>query len=196
MGKEITNALRLRVQELMSVGNEEIQGNQEYISHIFKKRNQVQMYMPVKVPNYTDFYSSMEHATNVGTMFRDPDNALLPNWKHIPVGYHGRASSIVPSGVSIHRPKGQRKDPNKDAPEFGPSTRLDFELEMAFITGRSTQLGQNVPADKAEEFIFGFVLFNDWSARDIQQWEYVPLELQAYGLDCKSAIGESNGEWM
>lgn len=175
LGKEITNALRLRVQELMSVGNDEIQGNQEYISHIFKKRNHVQMYMPVKVPNYTDFYSSMEHATNVGTMFRDPENALLPNWKHIPVGYHGRASSIIPSGVSIHRPKGQRKDPNKDAPEFGPSTRLDFELEMAFITGRRTELGQSVPADRAEEFIFGFVLFNDWSARDIQQWEYVPL---------------------
>ncbi len=175
LGKTITNALRIKVQELMSVTNEEIQGSQEYISYIFKKRAQVQMFMPVQVPNYTDFYSSMEHATNVGTMFRDPENALLPNWKHIPVGYHGRASSIIPSGVNIHRPKGQRKDPNKEMPEFGPTTRLDFELEMAFITGRTTELGQNVPAGKAEDYIFGFVLFNDWSARDIQQWEYVPL---------------------
>lgn len=133
------------------------------------------MHMPVKVPNYTDFYSSEEHATNVGTMFRDPDNALLPNWKHIPVGYHGRASSIVPSGVDIHRPKGQTKAPDADKPSFGPCKRMDFELEMAFITGKENGLGNGVSTDNAEEFIFGFVLFNDWSARDIQVWEYVPL---------------------
>jgi fumarylacetoacetase len=108
-------------------------------------------------------------------MFRDPENALLPNWKHLPVGYHGRASSIVVSGTPIHRPKGQFKDPDMESPVFGPSRRLDFELELAFITGKSTKLGDSVEVGEAEEYIFGFVLFNDWSARDIQAWEYVPL---------------------
>lgn len=124
--------------------------------------------------DYTDFYSSIEHATNVGKMFRDPDNALLPNWKHLPVGYHGRSSSIILSGEDIHRPKGQTKPPEGD-PVYGPSQRMDFELEMAFIVGKSTEIGDQVPADEAMDHIFGMVLFNDWSARDIQKWEYVPL---------------------
>ena len=111
----------------------------------------------------------------MGTMFRDPANALLPNWKHLPVGYHGRASSIVPSGVNIHRPMGQTKPPEAESPVFGPTKRLDFELEMAFITGKATSLGERVSTASAEDHIFGFVLFNDWSARDIQVWEYVPL---------------------
>jgi len=138
-------------------------------------RKEAEMLLPVKIGDYTDFYSSMEHATNVGKMFRDPENALLPNWKHLPVGYHGRASSIIPSGVNIHRPKGQFKDPDMESPSFGPSRRMDFELELAFITGKSTKLGDSVSTDDAEDYIFGFVLFNDWSARDIQAWEYVPL---------------------
>jgi len=130
--------------------------------------------MPVDVRDYTDFYSSIEHATNVGKMFRDPENALLPNWKHIPVGYHGRASSIVVSGVDIHRPMGQTK-PTDDAPIYGPSQRLDFELEMGFVIGKPTKVGCRISTADAENHIFGLALFNDWSARDIQKWEYVPL---------------------
>ncbi|PKP02367.1 MAG: fumarylacetoacetase [Bacteroidetes bacterium HGW-Bacteroidetes-9] len=133
------------------------------------------MQMPVKVTDYTDFYSSIEHATNVGMMFRDPANALLPNWRHLPVGYHGRASSIVVSGTTIHRPKGQTMPQGADKPVFGPSKMFDFELEMAFVVGRSTNLGDSVKVSEAEDYIFGFLLFNDLSARDIQAWEYVPL---------------------
>ena len=131
--------------------------------------------MPVYVGDYTDFYSSIEHATNVGKMFRDPANALLPNWKHIPVGYHGRASSIVVSGEPIRRPKGQTLPKEASTPVFGPSQRLDFELEMGFVCGKNTEMGEAVSTSEAEDYIFGLVLFNDWSARDIQKWEYVPL---------------------
>jgi fumarylacetoacetase len=133
------------------------------------------MLMPVRVGDYTDFYSSIDHATNVGTMFRDPNNALLPNWKHLPVGYHGRASSIFVSGHTFHRPKGQTKPADAELPVFGPSRLLDFELETAFIIGKPTENGESVSTQNAEEYIFGMVLFNDWSARDIQTWEYVPL---------------------
>jgi fumarylacetoacetase len=149
------------------------------------------MLLPVKIGDYTDFYSSIEHATNVGKMFRDPDNALLPNWKHLPVGYHGRASSIVVSGTPIHRPKGQFKDPDMEMPAFGPSRRLDFELEVAFITGKQTKLGDSISTEDAEDFIFGFVLFNDWSARDIQNWEYVPL-----GPFLGKSFGSSISPWV
>jgi len=131
--------------------------------------------MPVHIPNYTDFYSSIEHATNVGKMFRDPANALLPNWKHLPVGYHGRASSIVVSGTEINRPKGQTKPADSDQPVFGASAQLDFELEMAFIINQNTEMGESISTQDAENAIFGMVVFNDWSARDIQSWEYVPL---------------------
>ena len=131
--------------------------------------------MPVQIGDYTDFYSSREHATNVGTMFRDPANALLPNWLWIPVGYHGRASSVILSGQSIYRPKGQIKpDPQAD-PIFAPCRNLDFELETAFITYDGKPLGDSISTAEAEDFIFGMALFNDWSARDIQTWEYVPL---------------------
>jgi fumarylacetoacetase len=174
LGKSVTRRVREIVQELLKEDNEALREHQ-IRGKAMVNRKEAQMLMPVKVGDYTDFYSSMEHATNVGTMFRDPDNALLPNWKHIPVGYHGRASSIIPSGVPIHRPKGQFKDPDQDLPQFGPSRRLDFELELAFITGRQTKMGDSISTDEAEDFIFGFVLFNDWSARDIQAWEYVPL---------------------
>jgi fumarylacetoacetase len=133
------------------------------------------MHLPLHIGDYTDFYSSIEHATNVGTMFRDPANALLPNWKHLPVGYHGRASSIVISGTEVRRPNGQTKPVDAPAPVFGASKMLDFELEMAFVVGKNTQLGDSVSTSAAEDHIFGFMLFNDWSARDVQTWEYVPL---------------------
>ncbi|SFI47479.1 fumarylacetoacetase [Halpernia frigidisoli] len=174
LGKPVTNAVRLRLQELFSE-NSSLSKDEKSIADCFFDLDQVQMMMPVHVPNYTDFYSSIEHATNVGAMFRDPENALLPNWKHIPVGYHGRASSIVISGVEIFRPKGQTKPVGADSPIFGPSQQLDFELEMGFIVNENTEMGDSISVEKAEDSIFGMVLFNDWSARDIQSWEYVPL---------------------
>ncbi|MFI5141035.1 MAG: fumarylacetoacetase [Bacteroidia bacterium] len=173
LGKEVTRKVRDRVSELLSSNNTELQ-NSPNKDQIFKKQNNVQMLMPVHIGDYTDFYSSIDHATNVGKMFRDPENALLPNWKHLPVGYHGRASSICVSGHSFHRPKGQMK-PTDAPPVFGPCKLLDFELETAFIIGKQTQMGESISTEKADDYIFGMVLFNDWSARDIQTWEYVPL---------------------
>jgi fumarylacetoacetase len=174
LGKVTTKKIRERVQDLLLADNEKLRDH-SIRGKVMVSRKEAEMLLPVKIGDYTDFYSSIEHATNVGTMFRDPDNALLPNWKHLPVGYHGRASSIIPSGVPIHRPKGQFKDADMDKPAFGPSRRLDFELELAFITGKQTKLGDSISTSEAEDYIFGFVLFNDWSARDIQAWEYVPL---------------------
>ena len=175
LGKSKTNALRERIASLMNVSNVELQNNDLHKNTVLLEIKKVQMCLPVRIENYTDFYSSIEHATNVGTMFRDPANALLPNWKHIPIGYHGRASSIIVSGTNFHRPKGQTKGPNDEIPKFGATQQLDFELEMGFIVGKETNLGDSVTTDKADEYIFGMVLFNDWSARDIQSWEYVPL---------------------
>jgi fumarylacetoacetase len=175
LGKPVTNALRERVSDLLNINNAELKDNATVRAKALVKQSDAEMLMPVFVPNYTDFYSSKEHATNVGIMFRDPANALLPNWKHLPIGYHGRASSIVVSGTPIHRPKGQTKADDAPAPSFGPCKLLDFELEIAFITGKSTNLGESVTTAQADEHIFGVVLFNDWSARDIQKWEYVPL---------------------
>lgn len=175
LGKSKTNALRERIADLMNVNNTELQNNDKDKNAVLLDNTKVQMCLPVRIENYTDFYSSIEHATNVGTMFRDPANALLPNWKHIPIGYHGRASSIIVSGTNFHRPKGQTKGPNDESPKFGPTQQLDFELEMGFIVGKETALGDSVTTDKADEYIFGMVVFNDWSARDIQSWEYVPL---------------------
>lgn len=175
MGKQITNHLRERISELLQTTNNELQNHKELHFLVFKKQSDVKMLMPVHIGDYTDFYSSIDHATNVGTMFRDPANALLPNWKHLPVGYHGRASSICVSGHSFHRPKGQQKPADSELPVFGPSKLLDIELETAFIIGKSTKMGDSVSTANADEYIFGMVLFNDWSARDIQTWEYVPL---------------------
>jgi fumarylacetoacetase len=175
LGKAKTNAVRRFIQELFSADNLDLQSNEEAKSLALFSLEEVEMKMPVFVGDYTDFYSSIEHATNVGVMFRDPANALLPNWRHLPVGYHGRSSSIVVSGTNIHRPKGQTK-PQEDQPAvFGPTKQLDFELEMAFITSGETPLGSSVSVEKARDYIFGLVLFNDLSARDIQKWEYVPL---------------------
>lgn len=175
MGKKTTSVVRNRIMELFSENCDELKTDMETRKMALIPAGDVEMLMPVEVGDYTDFYSSIEHATNVGKMFRDPDNALLPNWKHIPVGYHGRSSSIVVSGTNIYRPMGQTRADDADAPSFGPSRLLDFELEMAFITSGSTQLGDHIPVEEAEEHIFGMVLFNDLSARDIQKWEYMPL---------------------
>lgn len=136
---------------------------------------EAKMLLPITIGDYTDFYSSKEHAYNVGVMFRGPENALMPNWKHIPIGYHGRSSSIFVSGTPVVRPKGQTRPDDSLPPVFGPSKQLDFELEMAFVVGTGNANGDNIPVDKAEEHIFGLMVFNDWSARDIQKWEYVPL---------------------
>lgn len=173
-GKATGRLLRNRLSELLQEDNEELKSHYSLGSFLFDQAD-VQMCLPVQIGDYTDFYSSEQHAYNVGCMFRDPDNALLPNWKHIPVGYHGRSSSIIESGVTIHRPKGQQKPNEQDPPVFGPCKLLDFELEMAFITCGENALGESISTDDAEDHIFGLVLFNDWSARDIQKWEYVPL---------------------
>lgn len=174
LGKTCTRSVRLRLSELLSADNSELKDNEARFKALVPMAD-VQMLMPVQVGDYTDFYSSEQHARNVGTMFRDPDNALLPNWKHMPVGYHGRASSIVVSGTPVHRPKGQILLEGATAPVLSASQRMDFELEMAFITGHGSELGSPIPIDEAEKYIFGLVIFNDWSARDIQKWEYVPL---------------------
>ena len=137
--------------------------------------HEVSMHLPIEVQGYTDFYSSKEHATNVGSMFRDPENALLPNWLHIPIAYNGRASTVVVSGTPIRRPLGQIKLPNADAPVFSACRKLDFELEMGAIVGCSSAMGETLTVEQAREALFGYVLLNDWSARDIQAWEYVPL---------------------
>lgn len=174
-GPKFWSALRQELSYLFNIENEELQGLEDVKKLALFPIEKVTMHLPVEVGDYTDFYSSIEHATNVGIMFRDPKNALLPNWKHIPVGYHGRSSSIVVSGAQIHRPKGQTKADDAENPSFGPTKLFDFELEMAFITGKKTALGESIPVDQAENAIFGMVLFNDLSARDIQRWEYVPL---------------------
>lgn len=190
LGKPVTNAVRLKIQELLLEGSI-LSKDEKTIEEAFYDLDQVKMMMPVHIPNYTDFYSSIEHATNVGKMFRDPENALLPNWKHLPVGYHGRASSIVVSGTEINRPKGQMKPADADKPVFGPCKQLDFELEMAFIVNKNTEMGESISTKEAEDAIFGMVVFNDWSARDIQSWEYVPL-----GPFLAKNFGSSVSPWV
>ena len=174
-GRKTWRLVRNRLAELFDENNAKLRDNAEHRDIIIFEIDVIEMLLPVQIGDYTDFYSSKEHATNVGMMFRDPENALLPNWLHLPVGYHGRSSTIVPSGVSVHRPKGQTLPNGVTDPIFGPSKLVDFELEMAFITTDANIMGDSVTVDEAEEYIFGMVLFNDWSARDIQKWEYVPL---------------------
>ncbi len=174
-GKTGTRRLRNRLSKLFEVGHKDLQQNQHHVDQVLISADQVEMLMPVEIGDYTDFYSSREHATNVGTMFRDPNNALLPNWLWIPVGYHGRSSSVVVSGKDFHRPKGQIKPAPDADPIYAPCQRLDFELEMGFITYDGKPLGDSISTEEAEDYIFGMCLFNDWSARDIQTWEYVPL---------------------
>ena len=171
LGKSITNNVRLIIQKELSDSSSVLRNQ----SNLLINQSDVEMHLPLKIGDYTDFYSSIEHATNIGSMFRDPSNPLLPNWKHIPVGYHGRVSSIVVSGIDIYRPKGQVLLPDKKTPSFQLSSRVDFELEMGFVIGKNSNLGESISTSEAEDYIFGKVLFNDWSARDIQKWEYVPL---------------------
>ncbi len=174
LGKEVTNEFRNYTSNLLRSDNAELR-DREDVDKMLVDQKEATMLMPVRIRDYTDFYSSEQHAFNVGSMFRDPDNALLPNWKHLPVGYHGRASSIIISDTPIKRPKGQTRADGQEMPAFGASRLLDFELEMGFITCKENPLGSSISTAEAENYIFGFVLFNDWSARDIQKWEYVPL---------------------
>ncbi|WP_291136660.1 fumarylacetoacetase [Flavobacterium sp. UBA7663] len=174
-GKKTWRLVRNRLAELFDENNPKLRDNNEHREVVIFSVADIEMLLPVQIGDYTDFYSSKEHATNVGKMFRDPENALLPNWLHIPVGYHGRSSTIVPSGIPVHRPYGQTLPNGETTPVFGPSRLVDFELETAFITTDANLMGEPIPVEEAEEHIFGMVLFNDWSARDIQKWEYVPL---------------------
>lgn len=175
LGKGMWRAVRNRISEIFDANNETLKNNEAHRKAIMFAINEVEMQLPVFIGDYTDFYSSREHATNVGMMFRDPNNALLPNWLHIPVGYHGRSSTIVPSGVPVKRPLGQTLPKGETQPVFGESKRVDFELETAFITTDANRMGERIAIETAEDHIFGMVLLNDWSARDIQTWEYVPL---------------------
>ncbi|WP_457616928.1 fumarylacetoacetase [Lutibacter sp.] len=174
-GRKTWRLVRNRIADVFDAKNPKLRDNKAHRDIIIFDVNEVEMLLPIDVGDYTDFYSSKEHATNVGVMFRGKDNALMPNWLHIPVGYHGRASSIVVSGTPIHRPYGQTLPQGESTPVFGPSKLVDMEVETAFITTAANHLGEPIPVDEAEEYIFGMVLFNDWSARDIQKWEYVPL---------------------
>jgi fumarylacetoacetase len=174
-GKKTWRMVRNRIGDLFEMNNPKLRDNSQHRDIIIFNIDEVEMQLPVQIGDYTDFYSSREHATNVGKMFRDPENALLPNWLHIPVGYHGRSSTIIPSGINIHRPMGQTVPNGDSQPVFGPSRLVDFELEMGFITTDANIMGENIPINEAEDYIFGMVMLNDWSARDIQKWEYVPL---------------------
>lgn len=174
LGKQVTRDVRGEISDIFNAEND-LEKNNTELKEALMNINEVEMLLPMEIRDYTDFYSSEQHAFNVGCLFRDPDNALMPNWKHIPVGYHGRASSIIPSGLDFHRPKGQKKPPTAEVPVFGQSNLLDFELETAFFTYEGKPLGDSISTEEADDYIFGMALLNDWSARDIQGWEYVPL---------------------
>ena len=174
-GKLAVRELRNVLSALLLSDNSFLRDKSELHDSFLYTHDSVEMLLPINIGDYTDFYSSKEHATNVGVMFRDPANALLPNWLWIPVGYHGRASSVVVSGTDFHRPKGQIKPNDDEDPIFSASRQIDFELEMGFITFDGKPLGDSISVAEADDYIFGLCLFNDWSARDIQKWEYVPL---------------------
>ncbi len=171
LGRPVSRRLREILQQELTQTNSALHKN---VDPVLVPQADARMHLPVAIGDYTDFYSSLEHATNVGKLFR-PDNPLLPNWKHLPVAYHGRASSIVVSGMPIRRPSGQILPEGTSVPVFGPSRALDYELELGFIIGKNSGMGVPVSVEEAEEYVFGCVLFNDWSARDIQRWEYQPL---------------------
>jgi fumarylacetoacetase len=173
LGKNAWSSLRAQLSALLRVDNPLLKDQKTLVAKVLIR--DFVSHLPMKVQGYTDFYSSKEHATNAGSMFRDPKNALLPNWLHIPIGYNGRASSVVVSGTNVKRPNGQLKLPDQDQPIFAPCRKLDFELETAFVVGQGNALGEPISVQNAEDHIYGMVLLNDWSARDIQQWEYVPL---------------------
>ena len=175
LGPKIWSKTRARISELLRHDHPELRDNPELRQRALVPMADVKLHLPIAIAGYTDFYSSKEHATNVGVMFRGKDNALQPNWLHMPIGYNGRASTVVVSGTRVKRPRGQLKPPNVDLPSFGPCKRLDFELEMGVVVGQPSRMGEMLTEAQAEEMIFGFTILNDWSARDIQQWEYVPL---------------------
>jgi fumarylacetoacetase len=175
LGPKVWSATRARISELLRSDHPELRDNRELRARALVPMADVRLHMPFAVSGYTDFYSSKEHATNVGVMFRGKDNALQPNWLHMPIGYNGRASTVVVSGTKVRRPRGQLKPPTAEVPSFGACKRLDFELEMGVVVGQASAMGEMLTEKQAEEMIFGFVILNDWSARDIQQWEYVPL---------------------
>ena len=175
LGPKIWSQTRARISELLRQDHPELRDNEKLRARALVPTAQARLHLPIAVSGYTDFYSSKEHATNVGIMFRGKDNALQPNWLHMPIGYNGRASTVVVSGTKVRRPRGQLKPPSAEVPSFGPCERLDFELEMGVVIGQPSAIGEMLTEAQAEEMIFGFVLLNDWSARDIQQWEYVPL---------------------
>ena len=175
LGPKVWSHTRARISELLRHDNPELRDNEELRRLALVPIANVKLHLPITVAGYTDFYSSKEHATNVGVMFRGKDNALQPNWLHMPIGYNGRASTVVVSGTGVRRPRGQLKPPGVEHPSFGPCRRLDFELEMGVVIGQKSPMGEMLDENRAADMIFGFVLLNDWSARDIQQWEYVPL---------------------
>merc|ERR1719422_1075355 len=167
---------RATITSLLSADNPTIRDDDHLRNIALVAQASAKMHLPADIGDYTDFYSSLDHATNVGTMFRGKENALMPNWKHLPVGYHGRASSVVVSGTPIRRPCGQTRPADDKPPQYGPCKLMDFELEMAFfVGGTSNKLGDPIKMEEADKHIFGMVIMNDWSARDIQKWEYVPL---------------------
>jgi fumarylacetoacetase len=174
-GPDVWRRVRAGISELLRAENARLRDDAPLRARAFTSQSAAKMLLPLSIPGYTDFYSSKEHATNVGSMFRDPAHALLPNWLYVPIAYNGRASSVVVSGTPILRPNGQKKKPDAAQPAFGPSERLDFELEMAFVIGVGNAQGEPIPVDRAPSHVFGMVLMNDWSARDLQQWEYIPL---------------------
>jgi len=177
MGKKAWSEARKMIGELLGADTALLRDNAELRAKCLHPQDKVTMRMPCRIGDYTDFYSSRYHAYNVGCMFRGPDNALQPNWTHLPVGYHGRASSVVVSGTALRRPKGQlvSKEQPKGPPSHGSCRLMDIELEMACFVGSGNELGEPMNMDQAEDSIFGLAVMNDWSARDIQKWEYVPL---------------------
>jgi len=175
LGPKVWARTRARISELLRHDNDELRDNERLRRRALVPMADARLHLPIAVSGFTDFYSSKEHATNVGTMFRGKENALQPNWRHMPIGYNGRASTVVVSGTKVRRPRGQLKPQNAEHPVFGPSKRLDFELEMGVVVGQASSMGEMLTEAQAQEMIFGFVLLNDWSARDIQQWEYIPL---------------------
>jgi fumarylacetoacetase len=191
LGPKVWSNTRTRISELLRHDHPELRDNEKLRKRALVPMADVKLHMPISVSGYTDFYSSKEHATNVGVMFRGKDNALQPNWLHMPIGYNGRASTVVVSGTPVRRPRGQLKPPPADTPSFGPCKRLDFELEMGVVVGQPSAMGEMLTEKQAEEMIFGFVMLNDWSARDIQQWEYVPL-----GPFQAKAFGTSISPWV
>lgn len=191
LGQSVWRAVRGTLIDLLRKDNPVLRDNEALLNECLIPQAQATMHMPVDIGGYTDFYSSLDHAKNIGCMFRDKDNPLLPNWKHMPVAYNGRASSVVVSGTPIYRPCGQIKTNPDDPPAFAPSKKLDFELEMGFLIGKNSVLGHAIPIYDVEQYIFGYVLVNDWSARDIQQWEYQPL-----GPFLSKAFATSISPWV